>query len=70
MVDRHGMEAFPRQIGELDDGATGMSLTDWFAGMALQALIIRIPANNMPEPAGLANFAYEIADAMLAERGQ
>ena len=70
MVDRHRIEAFPRQRGEQDDGATGMSLTDWFAGMALQALITRIPAHNMPEPAGMANFAYEIADAMLAERRQ
>ena len=47
------------------ESQSGMSLRDWFAGMALQGLL-----------AGRANIkfsadaqkAYEIADAMIAER--
>lgn len=41
---------------------TGMSLRDWFAGMALGGGTIGIPAETV------ALWTYEIADAMLKER--
>jgi len=45
----------------------GMSLRDWFAGMALQGMTAcpDIHAKNDPE---MAKWAYQQADAMLAER--
>jgi hypothetical protein len=55
----------------------GMSLRDWFAGMALQGLAVMHAAilteENSPElpPAeATAKAAYEIADAMLTRRNQ
>lgn len=41
----------------------GMSLRDWFAGMALQGLIER-----KFDAATAANLAYHHADAMIVER--
>jgi hypothetical protein len=50
----------------VDGGYGGMSLRDWFAGMALQGMLA------CPESMGginqFAECAYEYADAMLAER--
>ena len=42
----------------------GMSLRDWFAGMALS----RMP-DGYVDWQGMAEDAYAIADAMIAERG-
>ena len=57
----------------------GMSLRDWFAGMALNGMlssdagieaISRIGRENNKTPTcSSAIAAYEVADAMLAERG-
>ncbi len=47
-------------------GPEGMSLRDYFAGKAMQALLVGLdepPANNI-----LAKWAYAYADAMLKER--
>lgn len=44
----------------------GMSMRDWFAGMALQSIIRRYEKPYME--ADDAEWAYSIADAMLAER--
>lgn len=72
MTTQNGGPAFPRSRSiERDDywdEEDGMSLRDWFAGMALQALISRIPANASPDENGLADYAYDVADAMLAWR--
>ena len=47
----------------------GMTLRDWFAGMALQGLV---PADDSMASRGVyandARHAYGLADAMLAER--
>lgn len=55
----------------------GMSLQDWFAGQAIDA-IIRVTSNGQHNPMGpqdgltivqqMARDAFDIADAMLAER--
>lgn len=34
-----GGPAFPRSANDCDNGAPGMSLRDWFAGMAMQAIV-------------------------------
>ena len=66
-MQNDGGPAFP--FGFVTDHATvkvqdGMSLRDWFAGMALQGLIVGCYAGVE----GNVVAAYEYADAMLAER--
>jgi hypothetical protein len=68
-----GGPAFPLP-GELGLGLTpkemrGMTLRDWFAGMAMQAHITHEGSDDINEP-GVARWAYEMADAMLAERSK
>jgi hypothetical protein len=45
----------------------GMTLRDYFAAKAMQAHITHDGSDNINEP-GVARWAYEMADAMLAER--
>lgn len=67
-----GGPAFPRsetgsaETGQIDPGAEGMSLRDWFAGMAMQRLLAE--GGRFTEPEIGADFAYQQADAMLDER--
>ena len=49
------------------DGNKGMSLRDWFAGMALSG-IMNLKANQRSLAEHDATYCYEIADAMLAAR--
>ena len=61
-----GGPAFPQ--GHLDGpqvDPSGMSLRDWFAGMALPAVIER---KTCAYPDQVAAISYRIADAMIAER--
>jgi len=44
----------------------GMTLRDWFAGMALAGMRAKTNVNSGPND--YARFAYQQADAMLAER--
>lgn len=48
----------------------GMSLRDWFAGRAMEALIVSGPASDQARPTQyeIAKAAYMLADAMLAQR--
>ena len=49
--------------------SNGMSLRDWFAGMALQGLVNAALGNGAKISAqDYANTSYELADAMLKER--
>jgi len=68
-----GGPAFPLP-GELGLGLTpkemrGMTLRDWFAAKAMQGLL---SARNplVTNIGGIAEAAYEMADAMLAERSK
>jgi hypothetical protein len=71
-----GGSAFPRQhtVADANDpafkfGHDGMTLRDYFAAKALMALDIQ--AHVAPPAAKhLASSAYNIADAMLAERSK
>lgn len=79
MSDRtDGGPAFPSGEYEEHDGGVvfqltgGMTLRDWFAGMAMQAAIANpnihvVDASDIPEPQ-VAEIAYEMADAMLRHR--
>ena len=57
--------------GQVQPGPVGMSLRDWFAGMALQGELASQTDNLLWPPEKydkLARRCYEAADAMLAER--
>lgn len=68
-ADNYG-SAFPSEQHETQEGARnqtfdpGMSLRDYFAAKAMQA----IASGDFDTFANLAHDAYNIADAMLAER--
>ena len=59
-----GGPAFPHS--RLGSDADGMTLRDYFAAKAMQALITRISMSGGDQ----ARKAYEIADAMLKARDQ
>lgn len=66
-----GGPAFPAMEVRTDDtqdlvanASQGMTLRDWFAGQAMQAILTRKSVNGNE----LAVYAYQKADAMLAER--
>ena len=74
-----GGPAFPRPSSEAVDGhgnhffpsaETGMSLRDWFAGMALCGINSCDEAYVGLESKDAANLAYDQADAMIAERNK
>ena len=48
----------------------GMSLRDWFAGMALSGIMISAPDDSELLDDDIAKWAYDIAEAMLAEKEQ
>lgn len=60
-----------KQAQEMRKGHAGMSLRDWFAGMALQGLVIKRLEEKDEEITAeevFAYSAYSCADAMIAER--
>lgn len=50
--------------------STGMSLRDWFAGMAMQQFTVAMIDGDIDDfhPQDVAHESYALADAMLAER--
>jgi hypothetical protein len=70
MKDTGGGWAFPAQHFDLADGEHGMTLRDYFAAKAMQAIV---GAEREPSPAkvgGVAEQAYILADAMIQERSK
>lgn len=65
MDEQDGGQAFPRPGG----GLPGMSLRDWFAGMAMQGKLANGMYAGHDEQGSLAKSSYRAADAMLAARG-
>lgn len=66
MKDTEG-PAFPHS--RLGSDADGMTLRDYFAAKAMQAHITHDGSDDAHE-VGVARWAYELADAMLAERSK
>ena len=54
------------RIHTVENETNGMSLRDYFAGQ----VVIGVVYDNTYSPEDLAKGAYEIADAMLKERGK
>jgi hypothetical protein len=68
--NKAGGPAFPVSIpGCGDNGWQGMSLRDWFAGLAMQGMVAS-PASQYVQWSDqtVAGYAYNLADAMLAAR--
>ena len=68
MTDRKdGGPAFPRPTASaFEQPNDGMSLRDWFAGRALTGLLMQDKQLKCFDE--MATWAYQAADAMLAER--
>lgn len=68
-MKKNDQPAFP--MGYHRDGNSadhqGMSLRDWFAGQVIQGLLVS--ADDWTTE-GIAELAYDVADAMLKERLQ
>ncbi|WP_322884217.1 hypothetical protein U8C35_07625 [Sinorhizobium medicae] len=74
----HGGFAFPTSEIRapngmvISPGSDGMSLRDWFAGQAVQAAVSGHIAHygheNYWPPKDIASYAYEVADALIADR--
>lgn len=60
-----GGPAFPTHGDQLSNATYGMTLRDYFAG---QALVGSLTAGESTDPKVIAKFAFEYADAMIAER--
>lgn len=70
---KDGGPAFPQSHMSAAEGAeldSGMSLRDWFAGQLALSAMARMDENTGVDDAYIAKRAYEIADAMLAERNK
>ncbi len=76
MSKAHNPPAFPRVLSQEDGDygrkefrcEHGMTLRDWFAGQAMQARLTHAEPCFEESWASTAEWAYEMADAMLAER--
>ena len=71
-MQKHEDMAFPGRWGYDEEGdlryGQGMSLRDWFAGMALQGLLASQQPDWTASDEGSTYRAYKLADIMLAER--
>lgn len=71
MSNDAGGPAFPRTAFDVndycDDGSEGMTLRDYFAAKAMEALILEV-ADWKYMPNEISKFAYIQADAMLKAR--
>ncbi len=85
MKKEDGGPAFPtkreRQMSEMDLGVNyspdqmnihipGMSLRDWFAGMAMQGILSNPHESMSSDLLIVPKQAYQMADAMIAERNK
>ena len=58
--------AFPGSGGSMSE--KGMALRDYFAAKAMQAMLPHVNRSQETWRADMSKAAYEIADAMIAER--
>jgi hypothetical protein len=59
------------QTGPISGWATGMTLRDYFAAKAMTAIVSTVAARDEEDglsEAEVAQYSYELADAMLARR--
>lgn len=68
--------AFPGEQGTSPDGtwnqtwSPGMTIRQWYAGMAMQGIIATHCGQPTPSDALVVKWAFEMADAMLAHEAK
>lgn len=71
---KEGGPAFPSKVeglrGESAIYYSGMTLRDWYAGMAIASWLPTFAESGTCDAAAVAREAYVLADAMLAERAK
>lgn len=70
MSKDNGGSAFPISGSEHGYPEAGMTLRDYFAGLAMQGFVANKDRPYMYHPDDDAEYAYQIADAMLKERAK
>ena len=71
VVNMSNQPAFPLHPESYDEECFGMTLRDYFAAKAMEALLRQYPDHLMNSPASeVASDAYSMADAMLKAREQ
>lgn len=68
LKQKGGGAAFPVVWSDAEQVDPGMTLRDWFAGMAIQGTYAADDANSTMPTDAKANEAYLIADMMLKRR--
>ncbi len=72
MIDKNDETAFPVPIGQTGEDRCGMSLRDWFAGMAMESLLepddVQYMDGTPNRRAKVARIAYKMADEMMEAR--
>lgn len=63
-MNKQNIPAFPAMHFDLADNEHGMTLRDYFAAKAMQALV----TNNCTNPFEITKAAYVLADFMMKER--
>lgn len=60
------------QTGNSKGFAMGLSVLDYFAAKAMQGAVVNVGRNqfNFDQPEAIAKTAFDIAEAMLAERNR
>lgn len=69
MSDKNGGPAFPHDNIKWHT-EKGMSLRDWYAGMAMQGLVSHYGCGTITNKELVSPSAFEIADAMIKERSK
>lgn len=64
--DEDGGPAFP--VPGIAGSILGMTMRDWFAGQALAGIQASLKGEDPWDPKADAGLAYDLADAMLAQR--
>ena len=67
MSQRDGGPAFPT-VAKIEGGYIGMSLRDYFAGMALQGMLTLGPIAGQDHIESQVQHCWRLADAMLKQR--
>jgi hypothetical protein len=60
--------AFPVAIGQTAADMKGMSLRDWFAGLAMQGMCASQPPHESDPDERVAYWAYQLANEMMEAR--
>ena len=67
MAKNDGGRAFARTASEWNKEQSGMSVRAWYAGLAMQSIITSESYTAIKSPGLIAELAFVVDDAMIAE---